>query len=148
MQNRIDVIHGLGAAVILGAAGSSIANKEYTAASYFLTSNGYDAVGSSGASDFWDSYWTGFDTNLGTPTSNRYVWNGLICRNFSGGMVLVNPPGSSTQSVFLPGIYLRTDGTQVNVLSLAPKHGAILIFAGTPPVSPRLPAGYAIDSSK
>ena len=157
MQNRIDTIHSLGRSVILGASGSVTSDEEYTTANYFLTSNGYDAVGSSGASNFWDTYWTGFDTNFGTPAGDRYVWNGLIRRDFTGGIVLVNPPGSAAQTLTLPAVFQRTDGSQVSSLILTAGQGALLAAVGdnsTPPpvvapdplTGPKSPRRFAPNS--
>jgi hypothetical protein len=82
-----------------------------------------------------DTWWTGFDTNIGSPTGPRYSWNNLIRRDFSGGMVLVNGPQNGAVTASLPGTYSRLDGSSVSSISLAAGQGAVFLSSGvtTPP---------------
>ena len=130
----IDRVHAKGRRVVVGGLASGNAwdkvALEFGVAGYFLVNNGGDY-----ASDAYDSlvidpnnWWPGFDVNLGQATGSRYWWNGFIRRDFTGGMVLMNYPGSPTVSMALPGSFRRIDGSVVNWISLGARQGAILRY--------------------
>ena len=75
-----------------------------------------------------NNWWPGFDVNLGQARGGRYWWNGLIRRDFTGGMVLMNYPGAPWATVTLPGSFRRTDGSYVSSITLGPRQGAILSY--------------------
>jgi hypothetical protein len=50
----------------------------------------------------------------------------VLRRDFTGGMVLVNPPGSSTQTIALPAAMQDQAGTPVSSVTLPPASGAVL----------------------
>ena len=99
--------------------------REFTVATYFLVSTGLDAVGNQmiHRSSEW---WSGYDIDLGDPLGPRGLWNGLYRRDYSAGIVLVNPPESPRQTVTLPSPLLTVDGAQVTSLTLDAKQGVIL----------------------
>lgn len=129
----VDQVHALGKQVVLDGTASTDAGLQYNLAGYFLVSDGGDAVAGSGQTPA--SWWSGFDVNLGTASTNRYGWNGLLRRDFSAGMVLLNPPGAGTVTVALPSKMLTTSGDTVTSVTLAPASAAILRGAGTAPPS-------------
>lgn len=137
----IDYVHSLGRGIIIDELDY---NGEYPLAGYFLTSNGHDAFGNNAANP--DNWWSGYDVHLGTPQGNRYVWNGLLRRDFSGGMVLLNLPGHSYTNVTLPGSYQRIDGSTVNSVGLGGRQGAVLISTDSNPAQPQS-QGQSGDSS-
>ena len=59
-------------------------------------------------------------------TGGRVLVGSLWERQFTGGMVAVNPSGT-THSLALHSIYLTTGGRAVSSITLAPHSGAILI---------------------
>jgi hypothetical protein len=140
--NFIDYVHRLGRGVIIDELSY---NGEYPLAGYFLTSTDRDAFGNNAASP--DNWWSGYDVHLGTPQGNRYVWNGLLRRDFSGGMVLLNLPGHSYTSVNLPGSYQRIDGSTVSSIGLGGSQGAVLISTNST-TAPRTSTSTADTSSQ
>jgi putative glycosyl hydrolase-like family 15 (GHL15) protein len=122
----IDRLHAVGKGAILGGVPSGLAGEEYAVANYYLISTGQDAIGSLVTTPA--NWWNGFGVNLGVPLGPRSNWDGLLRRDYSGGMVLVNPPQSSVITVSLPGTYQSIDtGLQVTSVTLGPAQGALLL---------------------
>src|SRR5207248_1250691 len=108
-----------------------VQGMEYNLASYFLISTGNDAVGSHGQTP--SNWWPGFDVNLGEAGGTRYAWSNVLRRDFSGGIVLLNPPGAATQNISLPGSMRNVGGSTVTSVTLPAASGAVLrTVQGTP----------------
>jgi hypothetical protein len=137
LLSYVDQVHSLGRGVVLDGSASDPQGIEYNLASYFLISTGNDAVGSQGQTP--TSWWPGFDVNLGEATGARHPWGNVLRRDFTGGMALVNPPGSPTQTISLPTPMQDPSGNAVSSLTLPAASGAVL--RGTPPAS--VPAAAA-----
>jgi len=120
----IDVVHSLGAGVLLDSHVTERQATEYSLASYFLISDGNDGVTAGGMTP--THWWTGFDVNLGDANGPRRKWNRVLRRDFTQGMVLVNEPGASTQTVSLPRTMQDLDGRKVKSVTLAPASGIVL----------------------
>jgi Hypothetical glycosyl hydrolase family 15 len=120
----VDVVHSLGRGVLLDSHVTERQATEYSLASYFLISSGNDGVATGGMTP--DHWWTGFDVNLGDASGPRRMWNGLLRRDYSGGIVLVDEPGASSATVSLPRTMLNLDGRKVKSVSLAPASGVVL----------------------
>ena len=71
-------------------------------------------------------WWSGYDIDLGKARGARKRWSGVLRRDFAGGMVLVNEPGTVSRSVELPTSMRDLDGRSVKSLTLAPASGAVL----------------------
>src|SRR5437879_13816374 len=110
--------------------------REYAVANFYLGSAGNERVADVASTP--DNWWAGFDVNLGSPAGARTTWNNLLRRDFTGGMVLVNPPQSAAVTVTLPATYKRVDGTQVTSVTLQAGQGVVL--QGTSTASSPLPA--------
>jgi len=109
---------------------------EYCYASFLI---GYNP--SSHAYFYWHSnaeggygtlYWTSlWDMDIGEPTGNYYVENGIYKRNFTNGLVLVNPQNSGTGydsvTVNLGSNYINSSGQTVYSVTLTPKTSAVLM---------------------
>jgi hypothetical protein len=100
----------------------------YTLASFLLGDGGLsaycftDAKTSAGLSIF-----TADDTvAIGTPTSAYSLVSGSYRRNFTNGIVVVNP-GSTSISVKLTGTYINLSGQHVSSETLAPHTGEIFL---------------------
>jgi putative glycosyl hydrolase-like family 15 (GHL15) protein len=141
--SQIDWLHTQGRAVFLLPGVSTSAAREYGVAAYFLVSAGSDAMGNDpGGGTSPSDWWAGYGTSLGAAHGNRYLWNGLLRRDFDGGMVLLNRPGSGQQTVALGGSYLNLAGQQVSSVTLGAAQGAVLRgTTSTPPPT----APHAID---
>jgi hypothetical protein len=131
MLSFIDEVHSLGRGIVLDGAATDPQGMEYNLASYFLISGGNDAVSSAGQTP--SDWWPGFEVNLGEAAGARHAWDGLLRRDFSDGMALVNPPGSTAQSVQLPAPMRTASGATVSSVTLPPASGAVLL--GAPPAS-------------
>jgi Hypothetical glycosyl hydrolase family 15 len=129
MLAYVDQVHALGRSVVLDGAASDPQGMEYNLASYFLVSAGGDAVSARGQTPA--NWWSGFDVNLGEASDARHGWSNVLRRDFSGGMVLVNPPGAPTQTIALASPMRDVSGNAVGSLTLPPASGVVLL--GTPP---------------
>jgi hypothetical protein len=126
-------INALNRYVVLGDNATNQQQQAYDLASYFLISDGNDAidVGTSTPTEWWP----GWETQLGQANGARYQWNGLLRRDFTGGMVLVNPPGATTQTIALPSAMQEENGDTVTSVTLPAASGIILkgVTSITPP---------------
>jgi hypothetical protein len=131
----IDHIHSLGRGVIIdGQPGqdggvADLVKSEYSLASYYLISSGSDGIGDGTVNQ--PNWWAGYGVDLGTPTGNRYIWNSVLRRDYTKGMVLVNLPSAATVTLTLPSTYNRVDGTATNSVTLAARQGAVLLTPTT-----------------
>ncbi len=127
----IDRVNRAGRGVVIGGIGggdpNDLAAIEYAVACYFLTSNGKNAVGDFGKAVTPENWWSGFDVNLGAALASRFTWRGLLRRDFTGGIVLVNPPQGRMIAVTPPGAYRRVNGRMAKSIVVGPAHGVILI---------------------
>ncbi len=134
LLSYVDQVHALGKDVVMDGTSSEPQGLTYNLASYFLISNGNDAVSGDGQTP--ENWWSGWNVNLGEASGPRYSWGHLLRRDFAGGMVLVNPPGEPTETVSLPTPMLNAEGVTVTSVTLAPSSGAILrgvLSSATPP---------------
>lgn len=142
----IDRRHAEGHAVVFDAYAATNAEREYGLASYFLTNNGADGY-SNATGSAPDDWWKGFDVSLGNASGARYRWQGLLRRDFAGGMTLVNQPHAPSVTVQLGGAYRDIEGRLVTSVSLGAASGAVLRTQSpaseqppvTPPVAPTSP---------
>jgi hypothetical protein len=130
----VDKVHSLGKHVVFD---EYKTNGEYGLAGYFLISSGGDAEADQSMTP--NNWWAGYNVNIGTAQGARYNWNNLLRRDFSGGMVLLNPPQSASVTVTLPKSYQRISGSTVSKITLAAGQGAVLI-------SPSTEIGIRVDS--
>lgn len=104
---------------------------EHGLAGWLLISNGSDYFG---GDRFMhpDTWWEGFNINLGEATTNYYLTNeGLYRRDFSNGITLLNPQplskkGSTSIHIDLPGYFLTLDGQCINDITLPAASGKVL----------------------
>jgi hypothetical protein len=132
LLSYVDEVHALGRGIALDGTASDPQGLQYNLASYFLVSTGNDAV--SGGGQTPENWWAGWSVNLGEPLGARYSWNNLLRRDFTGGMSLVNPPGSSTRTISLPSPMQAVDGSMVTTVTLPAASGVVL--RGTPQTTP------------
>lgn len=136
----VDEVHALGAAVVFNSYTGDAAGREYNLASAFLVDAGEDLVASSSGTAP-DDWWAGYDVALGPARGPRYVWNGLLRRDFARGYVLVNQPQAPTVTVDAGAGFRRVDGTLAGTVSLPPASGMVLTAPAEAPVPPtRTPA--------
>ena len=119
----VDQVHALHRGVVMDGNSATPQGLQYNLAAYFLISDGQDAV--SGSEQTPQSWWAGFSVNLGEAVAPRYSWNGLLRRDFSGGMVLLNPPGEPTRTVTLPNAMEQVGGGVVTSVTLRGSSGVV-----------------------
>jgi hypothetical protein len=128
LANFIDRRHADGRAVILDGYADSAAGRLYGLASYFLFSSGRDAIANDAATRP-DAFWKGYDVGLGAAAGPRYRTGGVWRRDFAGGVVLVNEPGSPARTVDVgPGLR-DIDGVVRSSVTLGAASGAVLLGA-------------------
>jgi hypothetical protein len=120
----IDAVHGLGKGVVLDGNAVEAPGIEYSLASYLLISAGNDLVSAHGMTPL--HWFAGFDVNLGAARGPRRPWQGVLRRDFSGGMSLVSEPGSGTHVLRLPAPMRTLDGRVVQTLTLGAASGVVL----------------------
>jgi hypothetical protein len=120
----IDVVHALGKGVALAGGATDRQGSEYSLASYFLISTGKDAVSTGDMTPV--HWWSALDVNLGQALGPRRKWSGVLRRDFTGGMSLVNEPEGEPRTVNLPTTMRDLDGRNVKVVTLAPASGVVL----------------------
>jgi hypothetical protein len=123
---HLDRIHALGGSFVLAGQGANDAAREYGLASYLLAADDRDALcHSDGVSpaDWWTAGW---DIDLGVPLGVRYRTDGLWRRDYTRGVVLLNPPGAPTRTVALDPPVVDLSGERLDALVLDAKEGAVL----------------------
>jgi hypothetical protein len=125
----IDAVHAYGKNVLLD---EYAFNGDYGLAGYYLISNGDDSLGNQQITP--NTWWSGYDVNLGVPLGPRYDWNNLIRRDFIAGMALLNPPRTTAITVTLPVPLTKIDdGTLVTSVTLQP--GQAVVLTGAIPIA-------------
>jgi Hypothetical glycosyl hydrolase family 15 len=124
LLSYVDEIHALGRGIVLDGVARDPQGLEYNLAAYFLVSAGNDGV--SGGGQTPENWWAGWSESLGEASGARYTWEKLLRRNFSGGIVLVNPPGAPARTVSLAAPMRDINGNTITSVTLAAASGAIL----------------------
>jgi len=128
--SHIDWLHSLGAGVVLEPYDLDAQSATFELASYLLVSEGNDSIASEYHAEP-DDWWSGWSTDLGTPNSGRWQWKGLLRRDFSGGMVLVNEPDAAPVSVKLPRrVWTDASGTHVRRRITLGERSAVVLVKG------------------
>lgn len=140
----VDRLHAKGKGAIVDDFRNTTVGREYALACYFLIVTGRDGLGNQSMTP--DNWWPGYDTYLGAPNGNRTTWSGLLRRDFQGGMVLVNEPGSPARTVTLPGSFRRVDGTPVTTVTLNAREGAVLLGTITTDTTPPQVSNIAVSN--
>jgi uncharacterized protein (TIGR03437 family) len=128
MLNFVDVVHSLGRNVSIQ---EYSFNGDYGLAGYYLISSGLDALGNDAITP--ENWWNGYDFDLGTPLAGRYYWQGVFRRDFSNGVVLLNPYGGAAVTLAPGGDFVGTDGLPLSSVQLSGGQAAVLIDAGSAP---------------
>ncbi len=135
----IDRVHRLGGNVILlDESAQSPEEQWFNLAATLLVNDGGDLV----STEQWsvispDGFWSGFDTDLGDALGPRYLADGLIRRDFTDGIVLLNEPDRSTVRVTLSEPMWLHDGTMVTEVELGERE-AVVLYHSEPHVAARL----------
>src|SRR6478609_4094352 len=92
-----------GGAVVLDSTttGTTAAARMFGLASYLLVNNGLSAIANDGATGP-DTFWAGYNADIGAPLAARYSWSNVWRRDYAGGIVLVNEPYRTTRTLRIP----------------------------------------------
>jgi hypothetical protein len=134
----VDVVHSLGKKVVVQ---EYNLDEDYGLAGYYLISTGMDAFGDDGITP--SNWWSGYDTSLGTPLAARYTWNGVLRRDYTGGMVLLNAFQGATATLTLPGTYTTTSGSKVSSVTLSGGEAAVLVGTSTTTTPSAMPVSLS-----
>lgn len=121
----LDLIHSQGRQFVISGVPSDSAGKTYALANYLLVTNGGDIIADNNISPA--NQWSGYNVKLGSAKGVRYLWNGLLRRDFEGGFTIVNPPGAATASASVSNVKHFLTGADVNTIQLPAKSGLILL---------------------
>ncbi len=117
--------HEHGTGVILESYASSAAERTYNLAAYFLISSGRDAIiNSNGGTP--ESWWSGYDVDLGRALGARYRYQGAWRRDFEGGVALLNEPGSPSRTITFDEPLRDAGGDERRSVTLGAASGAVL----------------------
>jgi len=120
----IDRVHALGPGVTIEEYDLDDAKREYALAAYFLISTGRDRIGD--GNTFPNSWWRGYETELGAPLGPRTYRNGVYSRSFARGMVFLGEPGLHPQNIPLPNAFSAIDGRKLTTVQLSARQGIVL----------------------
>jgi hypothetical protein len=123
----IDYLHSLGSAVILMDYGTTLQQRTYGLATWFLVSQGHDLIATNqhgwSAPNHW---WLGYSLNLGTAIGPSYTWQNLLRRDFTCGAVLLNQSKIAVSHIQLGETFKLLDGKSVSKVKLGKKSALIL----------------------
>jgi hypothetical protein len=119
--------------VVYEANGTDPAGWMDSISKYYLISNGNVMLGDDSnyfVSHQLGTHWSGLNTDLGAPTSNRKTLsNGLYRRDFQKGITLVNPPKAAPVTYTLPQkMNIVGGGGSVTSVTLQGGHGIVLTY--------------------
>jgi len=142
----VDYVHSQGKGVILDGDSNTPEGREYSLAAYYLISSGNDGIGNGAMTP--ENWWAPYNEDLGTPEGPRSEWEGLLRRDYSDGVALVNEPQAPTRTVTLPARMYNTAGAVVTSVTLGPSEGAVLRYVEAPsPKTSREGAGKKTPGS-
>ena len=120
----VDRVHAKGRAVVFDSLDATPEGRAYNLGAYLLVSEGRDGLGLKAMNP--DTWWSQYDVDLGQACGARRTVDGILRRDFTGGMVLVNEPGAPTRTVALATTMTDENGARVSSVSLAAKRASIL----------------------
>ncbi len=126
----VDYVHSAGKGVVLDGAVDTTTGREYSLAAYYLVSTGNDGVGNAAMTP--ENWWPAYNEDLGTPEGARSEWEGLLRRDYTDGIALVNEPDAPTRTVTLPAPMYDTEGAIVTSVTLGAAGGAVLRYVQAP----------------
>ncbi len=122
----VDQVHAQRRSVIWQPSATTSLQRELNLACLLLSRAGRDALDDPDARP--SRWWAGFDADPGEPLGGRYDWEGLLRRDFTQAVVLVNDRGAHARTVTLPGRFTRVDGRPLRGrLTLPGGRAAILL---------------------
>jgi hypothetical protein len=126
----VDYVHSAGKGVILDGQSNTPSGREYSLAAYYLISTGNDGIGNGAMTP--ENWWSPYNYDLGAPEGPRREWEGLLRRDYTDGIALVNEPGAPTRTVSLPAPMYNTEGAVVTSVTLGAANGAVLRYVEPP----------------
>jgi hypothetical protein len=122
----VDQVHAERRSVIWQPSATTNRQRELNLACLLLARAGRDALDDQDARP--SRWWAGFDADPGAPLGGRYDWEGLLRRDFTNAVVLVNDAGAHARTVTLPGGFTRVDGRPVRERLTLPAGRAVVLL--------------------
>lgn len=140
----VDFVHGRNRNVALQDDTDTPSLRDFAHAGWFLISNGGDFLATENINWFApDSWWNGYDLTLGAPVGDRYIWNGLLRRDFACGSAFLNQPGATSVDVDLPDTFFTLSGSVQTSLTLGAREAAVLLRGCR---QPQAPTGIGVEA--
>jgi hypothetical protein len=117
-------VHQLGRSIVINGDSVQRVRREYDLGGYYLIRKPGDILGNIAVTP--ENWWNGYDVDLGEATSERFKWQGVWRRDFTGGLVLLNEPGAPTVSLQLPELLINLDGQAISVVHLTQRQAIVL----------------------
>ncbi len=121
----IDQFHSVGHAEIQWALASYLMCKEQAAALYISTAQGYGSA----------TWYSEYTVPIGTPSGSMYEAQNVYWRDYSNGLVIVNPSSTNTYIVtnYAPPGYHFDDlyGNQIGPAITLPPHSGIVLLTSS-----------------
>lgn len=112
--------NSVGSSDILWTLASYLMCKEHAASLFVGNSQNYG----------YDSRYQEYNVQIGNPKGEMYFAQGMYWRNYTHGLVLVNPSATATYTVTLSGLYKDIYGHTISQsITLPPHSGEVLLSA-------------------
>jgi len=122
----VDWLHRRGKRVLFDENAGNEQQREYGLAGYLLTNAGRDLLASEPGTDP-DGSLHDYGLDLGAANGRRYLWKGLLRRDFERGVVLLNRPAHPTRTVRVtPALRSSGDAQSAATVTVPPWGGAVL----------------------
>jgi hypothetical protein len=108
----------------------SQAEKQWALANYLLVKGQYSYIAITGIQEYGKTLLTPeYSANVGHALGPMYQSQGVYLRDFSNSLAIVNPSSfNQTFNIVLPsGVYQDLYGNKVDLLTLAPETGIVLL---------------------
>jgi hypothetical protein len=108
----------------------SQAEKQWALANYLLVKGQYSYIAITGIQEYGFTLITPeYSAPIGHPLGLMYQSQGVYMRDFSNGLAIVNPSsfGQTFNIILSSGVYQDLYGNKVNLLTLAPQTGIVLL---------------------
>ncbi len=103
---------------------------QWNIASYLMAKERYSAIFIAHNQDYGsDKRYNEYNTQIGAPTGEMYSGQSVYWRNYSGGVVVVNPSGSNSYTVSAPaGNFSDMYGNHVGQSFTMPPHSGMVLL--------------------
>ncbi|MEZ5166329.1 MAG: S-layer homology domain-containing protein [Acidimicrobiales bacterium] len=125
---HVDRSHALGTNVLMiDEVATNAQEQMFNLAGALLVNEGADLISTDNFDMLGpDTLWSGFQVDLGHALGPRHVEDGVIRREFTGGMVIMNEPKNPPVTISLPRPMRTLDGATVTSVHLGTREATVL----------------------